>query len=265
MRVPLLRGRAFEEADDESSQRVAIVNQTFAEKFWPGQDPIGKRFAMRAGDTPWRVVGVAGNGKYWVVFEPALPYFYVPLDQFPMSRRVLQVRSAVRAEALGPIVTREVRALAPDMPVADLQTMRQSLNGGMGFLMFRLGASIAAAMGLLGLALAVVGVYGVVSYGASQRTREIGIRVALGSTRGQVLWLVLGQAVRLVAIGVVLGLGVTVAVIRLVGSVLAFVSAIDPLTFAGVTLLLTSIALVACYIPARRAMRVDPMVALRCE
>jgi putative ABC transport system permease protein len=151
------------------------------------------------------------------------------------------------------------------MPVADVKTMEQSLSGGMGFLMFRLGASIAAAMGLLGLALAVVGVYGVVSYGASQRTREIGIRVALGATRRNVLGLVLRQAVLSVALGVVLGLAATFAIVRLIGTMLAFVSVADPATFAGVTLLLVTIALSACYVPARRAMRVDPIVALRHE
>jgi predicted permease len=263
--VPLLRGRAFLDSDTDTAPRVAIVNQTLANRYWPGEDPVGKRFAMRPGDPWWQVVGVAGNGKYWVVFEPPLAYFYVPLEQYPTARRVLQIRSAVAPESLAPRIEREIRALDADMPVSDVKTMEQSLSGGMGFLMFRLGASIAAAMGLLGLALAVVGVYGVVSYGASQRTREIGIRIALGATRRNVLALILRQAVLSVALGVVLGLAATFAIVRLIGTMLAFVSVADPATFAGVTLLLVTIALSACYIPARRAMRVDPIVALRHE
>lgn len=265
MRVSLRRGRAFLESDTETAPRVAIVNQTFASRFWPGQDPIGKRFSMRRGEAPWEVVGVAGDGKYWVVFEPQLAYFFVPLQQLHTARRVLQVRSPLRPETLGPRIEREIRALDADMPVSDLQSMRQSLGGGMGFLMFRVGASIAAAMGLLGLALAAVGVYGVVSFGASQRTKEIGIRVALGATRGSVLRLILRQAVTVIVAGVAAGLVLTFAVVRLVGRILAFVNAVDAVTFAGVTLLLAAIALVACYVPARRAMRVDAMVALRRE
>ena len=159
----------------------------------------------------------------------------------------------------------EIQRLDPDIPISDLQTMEQSLQGFMGFMMFRMGAQQAGAMGLLGLILAVIGVYGVVSYGASLRTREIGIRMALGAEPRDVAALVLGQGVRLVIAGIAVGLVGAVAVGRLAGRVLFMIGATDPVTFTVVSLLLAAIALWACYIPARRAMRVDPMVALRHE
>jgi putative ABC transport system permease protein len=208
---------------------------------------------------------VARDGKYLAAFEPALPYFYVPLAQRYSSRRALQIRCSVPPESLASQVERVVQALDPEMPISDLRTMRQSLAGALGFFVFRLGAYEAGAMGMLGLALAVVGVYGVVSYAASQRTREIGIRMALGADPGAVRRLVLRQGAYLVIAGVLAGLAGAWALARAITSWLFGVIAADPLTFTGVTLLLAAIALWACYVPARRAMRVDPMVALRHE
>ena len=267
MRIPLAGGRGFRESDNETAPRVAIVNQTMASHFWPNQEPIGKRFSMmrRASGSYWEVVGVARDGKYLAAFEPALPYFYVPLAQRYSSRRALQIRCSVPPESLASQVERVVQALDPEMPISDLRTMRQSLAGALGFFVFRLGAYEAGAMGMLGLALAVVGVYGVVSYAASQRTREIGIRMALGADPGAVRRLVLRQGAYLVIAGVLAGLAGAWALARAITSWLFGVIAADPLTFTGVTLLLAAIALWACYVPARRAMRVDPMVALRHE
>ena len=165
-------------------------------------------------------------------------------------------------EELSARVEREIHSLDPDMPITDLQTMRRALGGLGGFLLFRMGASQAAAMGLLGLILAVVGVYGVVSYGAAQRTREIGIRMAMGAKPFDILRLMLRQGVTLVAMGVLAGLVLTLALARILRRVLLMASATDPFAFIGVTLLLAAVALAACYIPARRAMRVDPMNAL---
>jgi len=193
-----------------------------------------------------------------------LSYFYVPFAQNFTSMRVLQIRSLVPPESLANLVEREIRALDSGMPISDLRTMRQSLAGINGFMIFRLGASLAGAMGILGLTLAVVGVYGVVSFAASQRTREIGVRMALGANRRDVLSLVLGQGVWLVIAGLLAGMVGALAITRVMADLL-FVSATDPMTFVVASLLLGSVALLACYIPARRATKVDPMVALRYE
>ena len=210
------------------------------------------------------VVGVAGDGKYMFLFEDPLPYFYVPHTQNFTSTRALQVRTLGPPESLVSAVQREIRVLDSAIPILDLRTMRHSLAGANGFFLFRLGASLAGAMGILGLALAVVGVYGVVSFAASQRTREIGIYMALGASRRDVLSLILRQGVYLVAAGMVAGLAGAFAISRLMGSLL-LVSPSDPFTFIGVTLLLAAIALWACYVPAVRAARVDPTAALRYE
>jgi predicted permease len=265
MRIPLARGRTFTERDDDKAPLVAIVNQTMADRFWPHQDAIGKRFALQAGGPLWQVVGVARDGKYLVIFESPMPYFYIPLAQNFNSMQVLQVRTALPPEALRTRVQQEIQALDPDLPLADFQTMSESLNGFMGFRMFQMGAQQAGAMGLLGLILAAIGVYGVVSYGAVQRTHEIGIRMALGAEPAQVLAMVLRQGVWLIAGGVLCGLVAASLFTRLTARVLPLVDRTDPLTFGVVTLLLSGITLWSCYVPARRAMRVDPMVALRHE
>ena len=265
MRIPLLRGRAFTERDDEKAPLAAIVNQTMAARFWPHQETIGKRFAFQAGGPLWQVVGVARDSKYLVIFESPLPYFYVPLAQNFYSMQVLQVHTALPPEALRTRVQQEIQALDADLPLADFQTMTESLNGFMGFRMFQMGAQQAGAMGLLGLILAAIGVYGVVSYGAAQRTHEIGIRMALGAEPVQVLTMILRQGVWLVVAGVLSGLVAASLFTRLTARILPLVDRTDPLTFGAVTLLLAGITLWACYIPARRAMRVDPVVALRHE
>ena len=267
MRVPLLRGRAFAESDGEKAPLVAVVNQTMASRFWPNQDPIGKRFSVAGGNGPFvDVVGVVQDGKYSVLFlaEPT-PYFYFPLSQNFTSMCTLQIRSSLPPESLIAPVRQEIRSLAPDLPIIDVRTMKESLGGTNGFFVFRMGASMAGVMGLLGLVLAVVGVYGVVSYTAAQRTREIGIRVALGAERRDILRLILRQGMALVLAGAFFGLVASLALTRTVTRLFVGVSATDPLTFAGVTILLAGVALWACYVPARRAMRVDPMVALRHE
>jgi predicted permease len=265
MQIPLARGRVFTESDDEKAPRVAIVNQTMAARFWPGQEAIGKRFAIQPGGPLLDVVGVARDSKYLVIFEHRLPYFYIPLAQNFSFMRVLQVRTAQTPEALRTRVQQEIRGLDPDLPLADFQTMMESLNGFFGFRMFVMGAQQAGALGLLGLVLAVIGVYGVVSYGAAQRTHEIGIRMALGAGPLQVLVMILRQGVWLVAVGVAFGLAAASVFTRLAERVLPLVDRSDPVAFVVVTLLLAVITLWACYVPARRAMRVDPIVALRQE
>jgi predicted permease len=266
MRIPIVKGRAFTPHDTKSSAPVVIVNETLAGRLWPHANPIGKRVNMpRVGDSAWEVVGVARDSKYLAVFEKPLPHVYLAMTQTPSFLRIVQVRTTGEPEGLAMSIQKEVQALDADMPVADLKTMQQTIDGGMGFLMFRIGAIQATAMGVLGLLLAIVGVYGVVSYGASQRTREMGIRLALGAGPAHVRALVLRQGLLLVTAGIACGLLIAAGVTRLLSTFFFLVSASDGLTFAVVTAVLSAIALMACYLPARRAMRLDPMAALRHE
>jgi len=265
MRIPILRGRAFRESDTETAPLVAIVNETMAKRYWPNQDPIGKRFRMESPESSLvQVVGVAHDSKYLFVVEGSLPYFYVPFMQLFSAMRVLHVRTLVDPQSLATRVQQEVSALDPVMPVS-LQTMSAAVDGAQGFFLLRVGAMQAGGMGILGLLLAGVGVYGVMSYGAAQRTREIGIRMALGATPRAVLGMILHQGVWMVLVGVLVGLLGAAAVTRVLGRFLFSVSLGDPLTFVGAALLLGLVALAACYLPARRAMRVEPMAALRHE
>ncbi|HYV99538.1 MAG TPA: ABC transporter permease [Gemmatimonadaceae bacterium] len=262
--IPIMRGRGLRDSDDEKSPKVTVVNETMAQKFWPGQNVIGKRFYAGVEHTgPWEVVGIARNSKYLAVFENPLPHFYVPLRQDPVTMRILQIRSLTPPEQLSTRLVREIQAIDPDIAVAEVQTMNRSLLGAQGFLIFRVGAFQAAAMGLLGLILALVGVYGVVSYGAAQRTREIGIRMALGATPRSIRGIILRQGAGLVVIGLFVGVAGALGMSRVLKRFLLLVSAGDPLTFIAVPLALAAVALWACYIPARRATRVDPVVALR--
>jgi predicted permease len=265
-RVPLLRGRAFRETDNENAPQVAIINQMMSAQFWPNEDAIGKRFSVKGASGPFlEVVGIAADGKYIFIAESPQPYFYRPLAQNFQAFRTLQIRTSIAPESLIPPVEKEIGGLAPDLPIFNAQTMEQELEGGNGFMVFREGAQKAGELGFLGLLLAVVGVFGVVSYAAAQRTHEIGIRMALGAGRRDILRLLLGQGVCLVAIGVALGVAAAWALTRAMAKLLIGVSSTDPLTYAGAVAILAAIALLACYIPARRASRVEPLVALRYE
>jgi predicted permease len=266
LRVRVLLGRAFTDADSETSPRVAVINETMSRTFWPGENPIGKRFSLTSDAGPFvEIVGVARDGKYRVLAEDPQPYFYVPLTQHFTAPRTLQIHASIPLESLAPIVQREIQALDANDPIEEIQTMKESLGGTLGYFIYRLGASLAAAMGLLGLLLAVVGVYGVVSYAATQRTQELGVRMALGASPRQILALLLKQGARLVAAGLVFGLAGAWALTRAMTHMLVGVSPSDPLTYLSVAALLSFITLLACWIPARRAMRVDPIIALRYE
>lgn len=265
LRVPLLQGREFTSADNDKAPLVAIVNHAMANQFWPNQDPIGKRFSTKSPAGPFmEIAGVAADGRYSFIFESAEPHFYVPMAQNFTSLRVLQIRASVSPDSLIMPVQQQIRALDPGMPIVNMRTMQQSLQGANGFFLFRLGALLAGATGVLGLVLAVVGVYGVLSFVTAQRTREIGIRMALGAAHRDVLRMVLKQGVFIVGLGLLIGLASAFAAGRAVNSFL-MVSGADPLTFAVVPVLLAAVALWACYIPARRATKVDPMIALRSE
>ena len=266
LRIPLVNGRQFTEQDTLASPLVVVINETLARQFWPNEDAVGKQLHIpRLAGSKWEVVGVVRDSKYLAVFEGPLPHLYFPFPQVLSSMRVIHVRSSTPPGVLGPQLEHAVHSLDPDIPVADMMTMRQSVEGGGGFLMFRIGATQATAMGILGLLLSIVGVYGVVSYGATQRTREMGIRLALGAEPASVGGLILRQGVALVGAGIAAGLLITVLVTRTIGRFFVLVSAGDPLTLATVTGLLALTACLACYLPARRAMRVDPMIALRHE
>jgi macrolide transport system ATP-binding/permease protein len=266
LKIPIVRGRGFTKQDTEASTRVVIVNETLARQLWPGQDPIGKRLVTQRFDGRlWEVVGVARDSKYIAVFEGQLPHMYFAMGQTPFHMRVVYVRSSAPPESLKMLVEREIHALDADMPIADARPLREIVEGGVGFMLFHIGSVQAGAMGILGLVLAVVGVYGIVSYGASLRMREMGIRVALGASPADVRGLVIRQGSVLVIAGIVCGLAVAAGVTRTLSRFFVLVGSLDVLTFVVVTLLLSGIALVACYLPARRAMRVDPMIALRHE
>lgn len=266
MRIPLLHGRAFWESDSETTQMVAIVNQTLAKRFWPNEDPIGKRFSLKSATGPFiEVVGVASDGQYFFLSPEPQPYFYVPLTQNYTSFRSLQIRSAIPPESLITEVQQKIRTLDPDLPIIDVRTMNQILHGLAGLFVFRLAGSLVGVMGILGLTLAVIGVYGVVSFSVTQRTHEIGIRMALGAGRGNILKLSVGQGLALVTVGVVVGLLVAWAATRAMTKLLVGISASDPVTYVTVAVLLLTVTLLACWIPARRATNVAPMIALRHE
>ncbi|MGA2429049.1 MAG: ABC transporter permease [Candidatus Acidiferrum sp.] len=266
MRTPVLSGRAFNDADTSSSQLVAIVNQSMAKALWPNQDPIGHKFAYKDEKGPFvTIVGVARNAKNQELLNEPRNYFYVPQAQDYQASHVLQLRTSVPPETLVNAIESQIQQLDPNMPVYDVMSMERSLMGANGFFLYKMGAAFAGTLGALGLLLAVVGVYGVVSYNATRRTHEIGVRMALGALPGNVFGLILSQAAILVGAGVAIGLVAALAMTKFVASFLVGVTSYDPITFVTVAFLLILTAFIACYIPAHRAMRVDPMEALRYE
>jgi predicted permease len=267
MEIPMVAGRTFNSADDANTQYVGIVNEAMAKQFWPNADPIGRQFKIGADPKHWiQVVGVAKDARFQALRGPIQSYFFLPfLQQYVgNSLETLQVRTLGAPDAMGPEIERVIGMLAPDLPVFDVNTMSQALNTLNGLLFYQLGAVLAALLGILGLVLAVVGVYGVISYASSQKTHEIGVRMALGAQPMDILKMIFRQGLFIVAIGLTLGIVMALGAARLFGSFLA-VSPTDPVTYIVVSAILMIVALAACYIPARRAMRVDPMVALRYE
>lgn len=265
LRIPFVSGREFTPADDANAPEVAIVNRTFAQKYWPNADPIGRTFRMDSESTQTiRVVGVAADARYNGVTGPISSMFYLPLAQHLAlgSLETVQVRTSGDPTAMIPVVERLLSAMAPDLPVFDVKTMSQALDTLNGLMVFQLGAGLAAILGVLGLILSIVGVYGVISYSAAQRTQEIGVRMALGARPANILWMVLRHGSLVVASGLALGLVCAFGAGRLVRPFLV-ISPADPLTYAVVSGLLAIVALAACYIPARRSTTVDPILALR--
>jgi len=266
MRISMVRGRAFNDQDRAGAPRVAIVNETFARRFWPGQDPIGKPL-----DDGWgnglEVIGVARDGKYASLSDEPRPFFYVAALQTSDSTRpemdfTVIVRTARDPAALLPTLRREARALDPNLPV-QLATMEQHL--GVAMLPQRIGSMVLGLFGALGLALALLGLYGVLAYAVSQRTREIGIRIALGARAADVRRMMLRRGVVISVVGIVTGLLLALVAGRLISRVLFDVSPNDPVTLMAVVCVFIGAAALAAYVPARRATKVDPMVALRAE
>jgi predicted permease len=266
MRTPLVAGRTFTDSDTRSSQLVAIINQSMGRSLWPNQDPIGHKFSYKGEKGPFvTIVGVARNTRTSDLLHEARNYFYVPQAQDYNASHVLQLRTTVPPENLVNAIESQIQQLDPNLPVYDVMTMEKSLMGVNGFFLYKMGAAFAGTLGALGLLLAVVGVYGVVSYSAARRTHEIGVRMALGAKPGSVFSLVLRQAAILVGAGIAIGLLAALAITKFLASFLVGVTSYDPATFATVSILLIVSAFIACYIPAHRAMRIDPMEALRYE
>jgi putative ABC transport system permease protein len=266
MRISLLRGRKFSDGDKQNSQHVAIINEKMWQQYWPKEDPIGRRFTtLDGGKDTLEVVGVVKNSKESGLADALQPFFYAPITQHDTSLATLEVRAAGAAESIAQETVKTVQAIAPTMPVYAVQTMSQAMQGAGGLFLFKAGAVLAGALGMLGLILATVGVYGVVSYTAAQRTREIGIRMALGAQPGQVLAMVCKQGMVIIGAGLMIGLGAALAIGRVVGGFLMGISGMDPITYISVTALLMLIGVTACYVPARRAASLDPTEALRHE
>jgi predicted permease len=261
MGIPFAEGRAFNNADVAEDAASIIVNQRFVERFWPDESPIGK--VVRVGGQDNQVVGVVPTGKYRSLGEDPAAYMFLPWPGWFSSEMTIHIRTAGDPEALAPMLRREIQNMDPYLPVFDVKTMNSHL--GISMLPARLGGIALGVFGVLGLLLAVVGIYGVMAYAVSQRTREIGIRVALGADRGQVTGMVLRQGARIVIIGLVLGMAGALAAAQLIRSQLYSQSGIDPVTFVGVPLILAAAALLATYLPARRAASVDPIQALKYE
>ena len=259
MKIPLLQGREFTPEDLEGAPRVAIVDQTMANRFWPGQLPLGKRVSVYG---HWyTVVGVAKNIKHQRMNEPPEPLLYFSFFQMSRPQTIIHVRTLGDPQQLAEPVQQAVHELNSKLPVVDVRTLQQGIQMGSMFEMIE--STFATAFGLLALVLAASGIYGVVAYRTALRTHEIGIRVALGASRSDVLRLVLYQGLRLAAIGLALGLALSLVLTRFLRGMLYGVSASDPLTVVSVTALLSAIAVLACYLPALRAMRINPVTAMR--
>jgi predicted permease len=260
--IPLVAGRDFTDADDIESERVAIVNQAFADRFWPGRDPLGRRF--RTGGEWRRIVGVAPTGKYNRLDERPWPFYYLPDQQgVPELDLGLAVRTSGDPAALAGAVRKAVRGLDAGVEPLRTQPLRDYVESV--FFPQRMASGLLLLLAAVALALAALGVYGVVAYAVSQRVQEFGVRMALGATRGDVVWLVLRGGLVLTAVGVAVGLLLSLGLFRLVASFLNGVSPLDPVTYLAAPAFLAIVALLASGLPARRATGVDPAVALRSE
>jgi putative ABC transport system permease protein len=263
MRIPIVGGRDIEDADRADAPRAIVVNAEYAARTWPGQSAIGKRVILGFDSTQWTVVGVAGNAKHFTLSERPLLQAYVPHAQRPQIFTTVAVRTAGDPLQLVKLIREAIWRVDHDQPVWGVRTVEQLLEGAVGSPRFIVG--LTAGFAIVALLLAAVGIYGVLSYTMARRTHEMGIRMALGAERVQVVRMVVGEGMRLVAVAIAVGLAGSFAATRLLRTQLFGVGPNDPLTLAAVTLLLAGVALVACYVPARRASRVNPTEAMRTE
>jgi predicted permease len=264
MNTPIMTGREFNQHDSKDSTRVVIINQTMAERYWKSQDPMGKKFKIGGPTGEYhQVIGVARDGKYLTPGEAPMSFLYLPLSQNFQSPVRIIARTGSDPKALAATIRSEVKTLDANLPVFGVKTMTVHLSR-----ILSLPQTIAALVGFFGflaLVLAAVGIYGMMAYSVTQRMKELGIRLALGAQRRDMLRLILGHGLALTLTGIVIGLIGALTLTRMLASLLYDVNAIDPLTFIVVALILAAVALLACYIPARRAMNVDPMIVLRYE
>jgi predicted permease len=262
MKIPLRAGREFTDHDTADTQKVLIVNETMAARLWPDQDPIGQIALLGRGE--WQVVGVVGDVRHGALEQTASSEMYFPMaQQRDWYTLDLVVRAQLPIESLVPSVRAALRSVDSDLPNSEFQPLQQLVDQAVSprrFVTLLLGM-----FALLALILASLGIYGVISYSVNQRTNEIGIRIALGAQTSAVLKIIIGQGVKLALIGLGIGLATAFVLTRVLSTLLFGVAATDPLTFSGIAVLLTGVALLARYIPARRATKVDPMVALRYE
>ncbi len=263
--IPLLRGRSLAPEDSRESPSVVVISEAMARRYWPGEDPVGRRISYgtdAAGLPHWTtIVGIVGDVRQRGPHVEPGPEAYISLRRSPSTYVTLVVRSAIRPEALAASARRELAAVDPEVPPYDVRTMREVAGESLAGRRFHL--ALLAVFAATAVAMAAIGLYGVMSYMVSQRVREIGVRMALGAPRGAVLGMVVAHGARLAAAGGALGLAGALALTRLMSSLLVDVSAVDPATFAGISLLLAGVTLLASWIPARRAARLDPLAALR--
>jgi len=258
LHIPILEGREFTPEDDEKAPRVLIVDQTAARRYWPGQDPLGKR--LRVWGSPFTVVGVAKNSTHMLVNESPEPMVYMSFFQVGYET-IVQVKTEGNPADFAPAVQNTIHEIDPRLPVFDVRPMRESTQMASSFAVIQ--SALAGMFALIGLVLAVTGIYGVVAYRTQMRTHEIGVRMALGASRVDVLRLVLLQGLWLTGIGLALGLGFALGLTRLIARFLYGIGANDPITVVSVVMLLGAMSLLACYLPAHRAMRRNPVTAIR--
>ncbi len=265
MRIPLLRGRNFTDAETREVKSVVLISESLAQKYFPGEEPLGQRVKVQMSEkpVPAEIIGIVGDVRYDSLIDNAEPTTYMPHPDLTYEFMTLVIRTSGDPTALAPAVQREVRSLDPEQPISDVRTMNQVMAETVG--RARFSTLLLGLFAALATVLAAVGIFGVMNYSLSLRTREIGLRMALGAQPAQVLVLMLRQGLSLTLIGTVIGLASAFALTRLLSSLLFGVTAADPATFGGIVVLLIIVSLIACYLPARRAMRIDPLIALRSE
>jgi putative ABC transport system permease protein len=269
MGIPMIKGRDFDDRDKHGSTPVIIVSEAFARRYFPNEDPIGRRIhpgisSLDGEDSVMReIVGVVGDVRNRSLSTESRPAYYVPQTQVPFSQMVTVVKTTGEPRALIPAATKEVGTMDSDLPLFGTKSMEEYLSASVAAPRFN--TTLLTIFASVALVLTIVGLYGVMSYSVAQRTNEIGIRLALGAQSRDVLLMIVKQGSRLILLGLAIGLLGAFALTRLIASLLFGVTAKDPFTFAAVAVLLALVALLACYVPAWRATKVDPMEALRCE